>query len=195
MNAPTVALCVGHSRRVNGRPEGGALSHDQKASEWVWNRDLVEQVATILADEHDRYVLVIDNYGDRSYPSAMRWLGNHLREQAVDYAVEFHFNSAGPEANGHEWLHHAASAKGKLAATELHLAVSRDFPNLRARGVKACKTGDRGFPFLATTHCPAVIAEPFFGTNAAEWALVNAQKPKLAAALARGIHSFLHRLS
>lgn len=185
----TIALCIGHSRRrADGTPEGGAITHDGAISEWAWNRELAREIATVLHDRHGLHAVIINDYGRREYDAAMAWLARHLRDLGgIRLAVELHFNSHEPAANGHEWLHWHSSTKGRLAATELHLAMSRHFPGLRARGVKPRASGDLGALFLRLTHCPAVIAEPFFGSNAQDWRALSGRAAALAAALAEGI--------
>jgi N-acetylmuramoyl-L-alanine amidase len=191
-----IALCVGHSRRLpHGPPEGGAITCDAKTSEWQWNSALARLIAAELHDAHGIAAEIVNDYGLRTYGAAMRWLGGHLRGvPGLRLAVELHFNSdASPSANGHEWLYWPGSIKGRLAATELHLAMCRDFPGIRPRGVKVPPDG-RGTAFLRETPCPAVIAEPFFGSNPRDWAAVRARPEKLAATLAAGLAAARRRM-
>lgn len=195
MNDPaTVALCVGHSRRLeSGHAEGGAWTHDGKVSEWKFNQYIARYVAADLQDRHGIAAFVVDDYGPRTYGEAMAWLARELRGLGnIRLAVELHFNAASPSANGHEWLHWPGSIHGRLLATELHLSMMRKFPGIRARGVKPRGEGD-GSGFLRRTHCPAVIAEPFFGSNAHDWATVSAHASKLILALSDGIAAYHKR--
>lgn len=190
----TVALCVGHSRRLpSGHPEGGAWTHDGKCSEWQWNQGIARETACELHERHGIASFMVNDYGARGYGAAMRWLGRELRGLGnIRLAVELHFNSASASANGHEWLHWPGSIQSRLLATELHLAMIRKFPGLRARGVKTPVDG-RGDGFLKHTHCPAVIAEPFFGSNAHDWATIHAHPERLVTALADGIAAYHKR--
>jgi N-acetylmuramoyl-L-alanine amidase len=191
----TVALCVGHSRRLPaGHPEGGAWTHDGKFSEWKWNQFIGRMAAAALHERHGIACFLVDDYGARSYGAAMAWLARELRGLGnIRLAVELHFNSASATANGHEWLHWPGSPQGRLLATELHLAMIRKFPGIRARGVKTPVDG-RGDAFLKLTHCPAVIAEPFFGSNPHDWATVSARADSLVNALADGIAAYHKRI-
>jgi hypothetical protein len=196
MNDPaTIALCVGHSRLLaNGRPEGGAWTHDGSMSEWKWNSALVRVIAAELHDHHGIAAFIFNDYGPREYYGAMDWLGKEIRELGnIKLAAELHFNSSSPSANGHEWIHWAGSIKGRLAATELHLSMMRKFPGIRARGVKTPIDG-RGAEFLKKTHCPAVICEPFFGSNAHDWETMRRNPEKLATAIADGLAAAHRRL-
>lgn len=52
MNDPaTIALCVGHSRMIHGRRDGGAIAADGKTSEWEYNAALADATATRLAED------------------------------------------------------------------------------------------------------------------------------------------------
>jgi N-acetylmuramoyl-L-alanine amidase len=184
-----VALCVGHSRLVGTRAEGGARSVTG-VSEWEYNSKLARLIAEELHDKHGISALVIDLYQGGSYGSAMAWVGATLRHEGdIALAVELHFNAADGKARGHEWLHWHSSPKGKVAATLLHLAFTADFPPSRitTRGVKPKDASDRGAAFLKETPCPAVIAEPFFGDNAADWKIAKDFPHSIARAMARGI--------
>ena len=191
----TIALCVGHSRLLaSGTPEGGAWTHDGTTSEWKWNSALVRVIAAELHDVHGIAAYIVNDYGPREYYGAMHWLGQELRRLGnIKLAVELHFNASSATANGHEWLHYQGSIKGRLAATELHLAMMRHFPGIRARGVKTPIEG-RGAAFLKETHCPAVLAEPFFGSNAQDWETMRRNPEKLATAIAEGLAAAHRRL-
>ena len=183
---PHVALCIGHSRKVNGRTEGGAVSHDGTVNEWNFNLPLAILIRQKLAQMGFRAEIISEYEGD-SYGSAQRWLAARLRALEVKIAVEFHFNSAGPSARGHEWLYWHSSGKGKDLAEKFSWEVSKFLPDLPARGIKPKNAGDRGAEFLKLTHCPAIIAEPGFGSNATDWAIMNGNQEKLASAYANAI--------
>ena len=189
MNSPaTIALGVGHSRLIGQRREGGAQSVSG-ASEWTYNADFARMIAVELHDTHGLLPVIIDLYEGNGYSSAQRWLAAHLRSLGnIKLAVELHFNwSDTPAASGHEWLCWHASKAGHAAAMHLHLAMCAAFPELPARGVKPRNSGHRGAEFLRLTHCPAVIAEPFFGSCPRDWMLATGAKITLARAMAAGI--------
>lgn len=196
MSSPaTVALCVGHSRLIGQRREGGAVSISG-ASEWSYNSDLARLIAAELHDTHGILPVIIDLYEGHGYSSAQRWLAAHILSLgSIRLAVELHFNSADtPAASGHEWLFWHKSTRGAEAAMHLHLAVALAFPQLKERGVKCRDSGHRGSEFLRLTPCPAVIAEPFFGSSSADWKLATTHKSKLARAIAAGIAASLTAL-
>jgi N-acetylmuramoyl-L-alanine amidase len=187
----TIALCIGHSRKIKNRREGGAVSVGQ-ISEWEYNRTLAPIIAGDLQLYRIRSVIV-DDYQGHGYGAAMRWLAGHLRELGVDAAIELHFNAGPPTARGHEWLHWHSSRRGRHLADCIDMETRKQLPPsiLPARGLKQRTTKDRGAEFLRLTHCPAVIAEPFFGSNAQDWSMATHYQGKIALGIANGIDAWL----
>lgn len=182
-----IAVCVGHSRSG----DDGAVSVDG-ATEWGFNLQVADDLRKAL-ETLGHEVIVVNNYIGNSYGAAMRWLGDHLRELGVDVAVELHFNSSdNPAACGHEWLHWHASKRGRALALGLEKSFNRSFPESVRRGVKPLGVGqsDRGADFVRRTHCPAVICEPFFGSNKREWAEMKKRVAFIASAMAKGISNW-----
>jgi N-acetylmuramoyl-L-alanine amidase len=180
-----IAICVGHSRFG----DTGAVNTDG-VSEWAFNKPLAERTAELLRDaKHD--VKVWSEYSGSGYSSAMSWIAEQIREYNADVAVELHFNSAGPTANGYEFLHwHRAGRSARLASC-FHFSFKKFFPERKSRGLKAISSGDRGSAFLQRTHCPAAILEPYFGSNVEETAFYSARREELARAYADAIISWL----
>jgi len=190
MNPPTIAICVGHSRPINGHPEGGAVSVDG-TSEWVFNNDLAFLIEAELTKSRVSSV-VISSYDGVGYGAAQRWLAAHLKTLGVKLAIELHFNSAdSPAATGHEWLYWSTSSKGKALAAQLHAEMCLALPTIRARGIQPKTSADRGAEFLRGTHCPAVICEPGFGSNPNDWRILTLQKAALARAIAQSLLAYL----
>ena len=185
MTKKIVAICVGHSRAG----DNGAVNIEG-ISEWAFNQPLAKRVCELIEDAGHSTVLV-DRYDGVSYSSAMLWLSRHLKELKVDAAVELHFNSAGPYANGHEFLHWFTSPKGLKLADAMSRSLAKSFPNRKNRGLKAIKSEDRGGLFLRKTHCPAVICEPFFGSNPTENSIFSSKREDLAKAYAAGILNWI----
>ena len=173
-----IALCVGHSRQG----DSGAASVDG-TTEWDYNSDLAEKIAAKTQEE----VRIYSSYGGNGYTGAMRWLSKKLKNDGVEFAIELHFNAAGASATGHEWLYWDSSESGRLLARCLRDSTEDAFPQFTSRGIKERGKGSRGASFLRLTHCPAVIAEPFFGTNKTDWQLATEHKDGLAMAIAGGI--------
>lgn len=184
-----VAICVGHSRHIAGKRDGGAVSAGG-VSEWTFNRDLAFQIDRVLR-EKGVVSLVIDDYKGNGYTDSMRWLASEIKAKGATLAIELHFNAASGTAKGHEWLFWQTSKDGKALASALRGAYEKAFPLSANRGIKAKVSGERGGEFLKLTHCPAVICEPFFGDNPAEWQTASSSVSAMAEAMATGITDYL----
>jgi N-acetylmuramoyl-L-alanine amidase len=184
-----VAICVGHSRHINGKRDGGAVSFGG-VSEWTFNRDLAFEIDRILREKGVQS-FVIDDYRGSGYTDSMRWLASEIKAKGATLAIELHFNAATGTAKGHEWLFFQTSKGGKALATALRGTYEEAFPMSVNRGIKAKVSGERGGEFLKLTHCPAVIAEPFFGDNPQEWQTASSSVSAMAEAMATGICDYL----
>lgn len=197
MSSPaTIAICIGHSRRIEGRRDGGAVSCKPQSTEWAYNDALGRMIVERLHDVHGIDAVLVNDYQGNGYGAAMRWLAAYLRGLGnIKLAVELHFNAAdNPQARGHEWLHWHASTKGKLLAAELSTSYSLTLPGIPARGVKALDDSARGAEFVRLTHCPAVICEPGFGSNQTDWDNLRLNPERIAAAIATALAANVKRL-
>lgn len=185
-----IAICVGHSRPGRtGKPEGGAVGV-AGVSEHAYNVQVAAEIAARLeAAGHAAHV--VSAYEGNSYGAAIGWLATHLRAERCDAAIELHFNAAArTDARGHEWLYWPTSARGKALAAAIEQVWRQEFPGVPARGIKPRGEGN-GSQFLRATHCPAVIAEPFFGSSEADWKAFGRNPQLVGATIARGIIEFL----
>lgn len=180
-----IGICIGHSRSG----DKGAVNTDG-VSEHTFNREVGFSTAELLREE-GHTVHVIDDYNGSSYSGAVHWVSNHLTKLGATVAVELHFNSAGPQAEGHEWIHWHRSAKGQLLASCFNQVFKETFPEAKSRGIKPAYKNDRGSLFLRATRCPAIILEPFFGSNKKETKIYTQNKPALASAYARALTDYL----
>ena len=144
-------------------------------------------LAGSIASKARQDVRIYSAYGGKSYASSMHWLARKLETDGIKCAIELHFNAARPSATGHEWLYWHNSEKGRLLARSLRDSMEDSFPTHTSRGIKAREKGSKGASFLRHTHCPAIIAEPFFGTSKEDWDLATKHKDGLAAAITGGI--------
>jgi len=186
MTKKLVAICVGHSRAG----DRGAVNVEG-VTEWAFNQPLAKRVCELVKDAgHD--AVIISLYNGSGYNTAMSWLARHLKELKVDAAVELHFNSSDDsKANGYEFLHWFCSPNGLKLADELTRSFAKAFPKHKNRGLKQINATDRGGVFLRKTHCPSVICEPFFGSNAKENEFFFGHREELAKAYANGIVNWL----
>lgn len=179
-----IAVCIGHSRRG----DDGAASVTG-VSEWAYNN----MVGALLCAELTKFghqPEMVSHYPHTNYEAAMSWLGRRLRQSRPDVAVELHFNSAHAQARGHEWLYWQGSAKGKALADWFDAVFDQDYPALPSRGVLPRGRSNRGALFLRLTPCPAVICEPFFGSNVTDWQMFGRSPELLAASYAAALHGY-----
>jgi N-acetylmuramoyl-L-alanine amidase len=184
-----VAICIGHSRKVLGKTEGGAVSVDG-TTEHEWN----SEVAGYLEEELNKVGIktaIFDVYAGSSYSAAMDDVARKVRSFGADVAIELHFNaSSSPHSKGYEFLAWHKSNGGKRLATIMLSEFGREFPAMSARGVKECNDDSRGASFLKKTHCVAVLTEPFFGTNPNEWKVFSQTHERVAKAYAAAITKY-----
>ena len=186
-----IGLCVGHSRLGD---QGAYTSGEYILSEWDFNHDLVRRINQTLKRVYGWNLgvdyAIYDQYPCRSYTGAINYIARKMECDGVTAAVELHFNAATPSANGHEWLHWHTSSGGKRLATALKDQMEGIYPDMKSRGLKPRVSRQRGSAFLRKTKCTAVIAEPFFGSNAAEWRMINNDRGRLAGVYAKALVGF-----
>jgi N-acetylmuramoyl-L-alanine amidase len=167
-----IAICIGHSRKIGNRYDGGAYSSWLKMNE----RDFNTLVASLLSKHLSQNGIpsrIISHYDGAGYGYAMQDVANQVRDMRASLAIELHFNSSIPSANGHEWLYWHSSPKGKALAQAFSNQFNKDFPNIRNRRLIGITKSGRGGLFLRNTHCPAIITEPFFGSNQSDCSQVT----------------------
>jgi len=181
----TIAICVGHSR-VGDTGAVSALGY----SEREYNGKVAQFLATHL--QRLRFSpIVFDKYPFTGYGKAMNWLAKQIKDAGCSLALELHFNCAEDQAaNGHEFLYDAGSVRGQRAAKCFDDGMLRDFPNFRSRGLVATTGGMNGRAFLHGTHCPAVILEPFFGSNLTEAKFFGSRQTELAQCYAGSVQRY-----
>ena len=181
-----VAICVGHSRGDKGAVSIGGVT------EWDYNVKVADRLKDIL-ERTGVNVTVFDHYPASTYEGAMGWLAQSLNKLELDCAIELHFNSASPEAEGYEYLYWGGSLPGKRLAECFQSAHQDLLMPQNNRGIKAISIGDRGAAFLRKPKTVCLICEPFFGSSEKEWGLFedDAGRDNLARAYANGLADFL----
>jgi N-acetylmuramoyl-L-alanine amidase len=184
-----IAICVGHSRRVRGNPEGGAVS-----ASGISEHELNSELAGIVQEKLKALGIesvIFDKYVGATYSAAMTDIARQVKKYGADIAMELHANSSDSEsANGYEFLCYETSTKARRLAILFLSEFGRAFPASRARGVKLCNRSSRGSLFLRLTHCPAIITEPFFLSNKGEYAKYLQELPRIAEAYTNAIQNY-----
>ena len=185
---PKVAICVGHSRQG----DKGAVSVGG-VSEWEFNRDVAEYLFTELG-KRGIDAKIFQRYAGRDYPTSMRWLAAQIKDYGADCALELHFNSAAPKASGFEVL--CFDPLSDILSTRLAKCVldktAKTWPEGRNRNVK---WAERGRLFIESLPCPAIIVEPFFGSNRNDWERWKNAQAELAGIYADGIQEWARTLA
>jgi N-acetylmuramoyl-L-alanine amidase len=114
------------------------------------------------------------------YGAAVRKTAKAIRQFKADLCMELHFNSAGKTARGCEILYFWGSRKSKHAARcvskalaplmdELNIPMRGGYGGARSLWYRSSNKGKaysgRGGYYAWATPCPALILEPFFGSN------------------------------
>ena len=144
-----VALVIGHHPDA----QGATLELEgESVTEWeLW---------APFARELDKTLPVESTVVKRPSRQPDSELAAAVNHTGADVAIELHFNAAQRSASGCEMLHYPKSTEGRALAKLLQEKTVSALGN-RSRGVDA--RGD--LLFLEKTVMPAVICEPFFGSN------------------------------
>jgi N-acetylmuramoyl-L-alanine amidase len=177
-----IAICIGHSRQGD---RSGAVSIGG-VREWDYNRSVARHMMDHLAS-NGVAAKIYNDYPRKGYGAAMAWLGARLREDKASAAIELHFNaSSNAAANGHEWIHFPGSRRGQALAQCFEDQFNADFPGINERGLLARGKGN-GAAFLKLTPCPAIITEPFFGSNPNDWRAFDGKQRELGICYAKAV--------
>lgn len=145
------AIIIGHDKT-----SPGAWSPFLHTSEYIYN----SEVASYLGGVADIYKRPVG----AGYTTQMRKLAEEINPKGYDLVLELHFNSFKDEtANGCEAIIYPESSS-RAFAEDFCQKVSTRF-DVKNRGVKEHGKGERGYGFLSLMQAPAIILEPFFGSN------------------------------
>lgn len=147
-----VAIIVGHDERSQG-----AYSRFLNKTEYQYNSAVASHL-TGIADIYRRPI-------KRGYKSAMQALAMQLNAKDYDLVIELHFNAATSSAEGVESLHFGGNDFTKMYAESYCSEIAEHYGSVN-RGAKSIyNENQRGYWFLKLTKAPALIVEPFFGSN------------------------------
>ena len=181
----------------------GKRSPDGKFREYLWNRDVAEQILDNLLSCGIDASLVVKETNDISLRTRVMRVNKVCKEVGASNVilVSVHSNAAG---NGSKWMNAQGwscyTSPGKTKADQLAECMydwfERVFPHKKMR--KDFSDGDRdweeNFYILTKTQCPAVLLENFFYDNRDEcrWLLDPTNKVWIAYAATLGIKKYLH---
>lgn len=176
-----IAIVVGHNERSQG-----AVRVTDGRTEYDWNGELAE-----LIRAHDPQSIKIfrrDGRGgysaeiDRVYAQTDAW--------GADVTIELHFNAISDRSvAGGLTLTSGTKGSARLASL-IRKAASQALGN-KDRGLKVRKRHDRGGRSLWQGRAPAVLTEPYFGSNADECNNATLHMDELAEGYYRAAVEFL----
>jgi N-acetylmuramoyl-L-alanine amidase len=176
-----IAIVVGHNSRARG-----AVRVTDGVPEFEWNGHLAELIR--LHDPANIRVFRREAGGgysaeiDRVYAATDAW--------GAACTIELHFNAAADaRANGGLTLSSGTDGSLRLAR-EVRERCAAVLGNTD-RGVQVRGRHDRGGRSLWQGRAPAILTEPYFGSNAAECMTADAAKDELAEAIYRGARAFI----
>ncbi len=147
-----ILFVVGHSKS-----SPGYYSPILKVSEYIY----ASEVAAYLSCVGEVY----KHPDTRGYTARMEKLAEYANPRKYDLIIELHFNGYDNKDNGKgvgcETVHYPGSSSIEYGK-KLCEAVSKKY-EVKNRGAKEAKKGDRGLLFLDMLEAPCLIFEPFFG--------------------------------
>ena len=174
-----LAIQTGHTKGTGAVGFGNVQEYD-------FNSKVTAEMVR-LAPFFDVDLLVTDRDPELGYSAAVRKTAAAIKEFDADLCMELHFNSAGESAKGCEILHYCNSSNGERAAHCMagELKPMLDALSIPMRGDNGVRSlwyhkadegkaySSRGAYYVYATHCPALILEPFFGSNPREMELMQ----------------------
>lgn len=172
MTPRKIGIVIGHNERAQG-----AVRATDGTSEYVWNGRLAEMIRALNPDQ-------VRIFRRKSQPNEIRACYAEVDAWGADVTCELHFNAAAaPSATGTETLY--ATNAGKAVAERVQAAMVKAL-GLRDRGLLERKTGN-GATSLLAGRAPAVLIEPYFGSNPADCRVADARMADLADAVFRAL--------
>lgn len=178
-----VAVVVGHT----------AGSKGAKSPYLPDEYDFNLEVANKLKKHNCNYDVYTHRTYSVGYYNMWKETANKINSKDYDLVIELHYNAASPKAHGTETLYYFNSKKGKAYAQIFSETISEDF-GTKLRGIQGAKPlvnkNDRGFYAVYLPKPPALIVEPFFGSNEEESVLFK-DTDKYAESLHKAIQKCL----
>ena len=176
-----IAIVIGHNSKAQG-----AVRVTDGRTEFDWNGQLAELIRSHDPDS----VKVFRREAGGGYSAEIDRVYREVDKWGANCSLELHFNgSSNPLANGGETLS-SGSAGSKRLADLVRSNVSAALGN-SDRGVRVLKRQDRGGRSLWQGKSPAVLTEPYFGSNVAECLNAGMHVDRLAEAYFRAAVTFL----
>lgn len=175
-----IALVIGHNAASQG-----AVRATDKRSEYDWNGDLA---AAIMAHSPGMYRIFRRPAG-KGYSAEIKFVYGEVDAWGADASIELHFNALTATATGTETLTSGSTGSLKLARLIQPAMVSA--LKLPDRGLLVRKRTERGGASLFAGRAPAVLIEPYFGSNRNDCAAADRGYSALTGAIHQACVAFL----
>lgn len=155
-----IAILIGHRSAAQG-----AHSPYLGLTEYQYHKKVVAYLETICKD----YEIVVYERANTPMVSEgyrIAQVVNKINQSQYDLVLSLHFNSfTDPTANGCTALHYITNRKTKAIAQRFVDLVHEQF-SIKKRALIAIQDkSQRGGTFIVNSKAPAVLLEPFFGSN------------------------------
>lgn len=170
-----IAIVVGHNVRAQG-----AVRATDGRTEYDWNGDLADMIEEISP----HHVEVFRRTPAGGYSAEIDRVYREVDAWGADVSLELHFNAFTASSQGCETLSSGTNGS-MILATHVHGEILRHLP-VRDRGIKTVKAHQRGGRSLWAGRAPAVLLEPYFGSNPEECHMADDYKGVLAEAIYSG---------
>lgn len=174
-----IALIIGH----NACDQGAVRATDGR-TEYDWNSDL----AAAIRDRAPGMYTILRRNHRLGYTAEVREVYSVASGLGASATVELHFNGAWPGATGTETL--SSGSTGSLRLARLVQPAMVQALGLRDRGILVRKRTDRGGESLHAGRPPAVLLEPYFGSNSGDCAAADRHYRALVEAIHRACVEF-----
>jgi len=170
-----IAIVIGHNAKAQG-----AVRCTDGRTEFDCNGELAE-----LIRSHDKSNgRIFKRITGGGYSAEIGRVYSASDSWGADCTFELHFNcSVNPAANGCLML--SSGTRGSMALAEAMQAHCVAVLGNADRGVRIIGRRDRGGRSLWQGRAPAVLIEPYFGSNPAECLTAEQHKDELAEAIYR----------
>lgn len=168
-----IAIVVGHNEKAQG-----AVRATDGRTEYDWNTELAGLMEA-AAGTHE--IKIFHRTPGGGYGAEIKRVYKQVDAWDAGCSIELHFNASASLATGCETLSSGSSGSLDLAARVQKAMVK--MLQLRDRGVQIRARKDRGGLSLFAGKAPAVLIEPYFGSNAGDCARADMVKAALAASI------------
>lgn len=177
-----IALVVGHNARAQG-----AVRVTDKRTEYDWNGMLAQAIHDIDPDA----VRIFHRKPEGGYSSEIRRVYAEVDAWGADCSLELHFNAFRESSTGCETL--SSGTAGSMVLAGLVQRYTLDAMPMADRGIKVVRRGDRGGLSLWSGRAPAILTEPYFGSNPRDCNVADDHFAMLAEATYQAAREFCAR--